>query len=322
MNIPLLHQLRRAGGAYVAAAELGNDAEACRRDLDELQAFGFGLEQHPVYGVGYRGPAARLCPDQIEWELETRLVGRRVAVWDRPTSTNDLAARASGSSANEGLVVLAESQSSGRGSRGRTWTAPRGSSVLMSILLFPDGPLADPAWLTALGAVAVAEVAEAWTNRPARIKWPNDVRIGGRKVAGVLVERGAGAVVGVGLNANTAADEFPEELRDSATSIRIECGSAGPVDRSELARDLIRTFDRWYASGIELGAGPVAIAWLDRFEHSGRRVRVETTEGPRTGRLAGADLRTGVILVEDNGEWVRIPSASIVAVGEPGPERG
>jgi len=322
VNIALLHHLRRAGGGYVATAELGDNAATCRRDLDELQAFGFGLERHPIYGVAYRGPAARLCPDQIEWELGTRLVGRRVAVWDRTTSTNDLAARASSSAANEGLVVLAESQSSGRGSRGRIWTARRGSSILMSILLFPIRPLADPAWLTALGAVAVAEVAEAWTGRPARIKWPNDVRIGGRKVAGVLVERGAGAVVGVGLNANTTAGEFPEDLHDSATSIRIERGSAGPVDRSELARDLIRTFDRWYASGIELGAGPVAIAWLDRFEHTGRRVRVETTEGQRTGRLVGADLRTGVVLVEDDGEWVQIPAASIVAMGEPGPERG
>lgn len=322
MNIPLLHHLRWAGGGYVAAAELGDDAEACRRDLDELQAFGFVLERHPIYGVAYRGPAARLCPDQIEWELGTRLIGRRVAVWDRPTSTNDLAARAAGTSANEGLVVLAESQSSGRGSRGRTWTAPRGSSILMSILLFPTRPLANPAWLTALGAVAVAEVAEAWTGRPARIKWPNDVRIGGRKVAGVLVERGAGAVVGVGLNANTTADEFPEDLHDSATSIRIERGSAGPVDRSELARDLIRTFDRWYASGIEFGTSPVAIAWLHRFEHAGRRVRVETTKGPRTGRLIGADLRQGVFLVEDDGEHVQIPAASIFAVGEPGLQRG
>ena len=115
----------------------GRPRRASVGDLDALEAFGFALERHPYRGVAYRGPADRLCPDQIEDGLETRRVGRRIAVWNRVTSTNDLAVRASASTANEGLVVLAEEQSAGRGRRGRAWTAPPGSSILMSVLLFP-----------------------------------------------------------------------------------------------------------------------------------------------------------------------------------------
>ncbi len=190
MNIPLLRRLREAQGVFIPLAELGTDLGRVRGELDELEAFGFVLERHPYRGVAYRGPAGQFCPDQIEFELDTQRVGHRIAVWNRVTSTNDLAARASGSSANDGLVILAEEQSSGRGRRGRSWMAPAGSSLLMSVLLFPPTTLATAGWLTALGAVGTAEVVAASTGQDARIKWPNDVRVDGRKIAGVLVDAG------------------------------------------------------------------------------------------------------------------------------------
>ncbi len=179
------------------------------------------------------GPADRLCPDQIEHELAGRWLGRRIVVWNRVTSTNDLAARAGASRSNDGLVILAEEQTSGRGRRGRTWTAPPRSSILMSVVLFPPPQLmpgdssgaSGRAWLTALGALATAEVVCSWTGQKARIKWPNDVRVEGRKIAGILVERALapstappfprqpaeaawGAVIGIGLNANLSREDF------------------------------------------------------------------------------------------------------------------
>jgi BirA family biotin operon repressor/biotin-[acetyl-CoA-carboxylase] ligase len=262
--------------------------------LDELERFGFVFESHPYRGIAYRGPATRLCPDQIEHELGTRRVGRRIAVWNRVVSTNDLAAHAAASTANEGLVILAEEQTAGRGRRGRQWVAPASSSLLMSVLLFPSEGLAEAGWLTALGAVAVAEVVAAWTGLDARIKWPNDVRIAGRKIAGILVERGDGAVIGVGLNANASLDDFPEELHETATSLRILMGE--PVDRSELARALIRRLDDWYDRGRSLGPDALNPAWRDRSEHLGRMVRVATPSGAYVGRLVDLDLRRGLTL--------------------------
>jgi BirA family biotin operon repressor/biotin-[acetyl-CoA-carboxylase] ligase len=312
VNIRLLHLLRDAGGAFVPWPALAADPDGLRGDLDELEAFGFAIERHPYHGAAYRGPARRLCPDQIEWELGTARIGRRVAVWNRVGSTNDLAARAAGSAANDGLVVLAEEQTAGRGRRGRTWSAPPGSSLLMSVLLFPPPSLDDPAWLTALGAVAVAEVVEAWTGRAARIKWPNDVRVDGRKVAGILVERGPGAIVGIGLNGNVAEGDFPAELRATATSLGLLAGA--PIDRSELARALIRGLDARYGESLARGAEPLGRSWRDRFEPLGRSVRVETISGPIAGLLADADLRRGLTVVAGDGRTRLVPGPEVLGL--------
>ncbi len=311
MNIPLLHTLRDARGAFVPLASLEGDPATLRRDLEELEAFGFALERHPYQGVAYRGPAERLCPDQIEWSLETRRIGRRIAVWDRVRSTNDLAARAAVSRANDGLVILAEEQTAGRGRRGRKWNASRCTSLLMSLLVFPPSSLADPSWLTALGAVAVAEVVAAWSGRPARIKWPNDVRVDGRKIAGILVERSQGAVIGIGLNVNTTCEDFPDDLRETAISLRGLLNE--PADRSELARALIRSLDDLYGEGIAAGAAPLAARWKALLEGMGASVALETTSGSVRGLLRDAELGRGLLIESDDGRR-RVAASEIVSV--------
>jgi BirA family transcriptional regulator, biotin operon repressor / biotin---[acetyl-CoA-carboxylase] ligase len=311
VNIRCLHQLREAGGAFVPCDTLG-DPQAIRLALDELSAFGYAIERHPYLGAAYRGPASRLSPDQIEYELGTERIGRRIAVWNRVSSTNDLAALAATSSSNEGLVVLAEEQSAGRGRRGRAWSSPPRSSILMSVLLFPSGTLAEPAWLTALGAVAVAEVVSEWTGREAAIKWPNDVRIDGRKVAGILVERGAGAVIGIGVNANLAVADFPDELRSTATSLQILNGTT--VDRSELARDLIRSLDLFHERSRRDGAAVLCAPWRARGELIGRPVSISTPAGTEAGRLDDLDLIDGVRLRTARGLLVHIPASDVLAI--------
>jgi len=317
VNAALLARLREARGGFVASSELG-DAATARADLDELERFGFALERHPYQGVAYRGSSPRLCPDQIEWELNTRLIGRRVAVWDRVSSTNDLAAAASRSRANDGLVVLAEGQTAGRGRRGRAWVAPPGSALLMSTLLFPEGAMAEPWWLMALGAVAVAEVASTVVGCEARIKWPNDVRINGRKVAGVLVERGAGAVVGIGLNVNAREDDFSDELRAVSGSLRMFANE--PLDRSELARDLIRRLDDHYESARADGPGRLASAWRSRLEPLGRDVVLTVGEGLVRGRLVDADPAAGLLVVDAGGIAHTFDHAAIREVEDRGEE--
>jgi BirA family transcriptional regulator, biotin operon repressor / biotin---[acetyl-CoA-carboxylase] ligase len=320
LNIRLLDRLRAVPGEYVPLNELGPDLEQVRGDLTSLVSFGFGIEQHPYRGASYVGPADRLCPDQIEHELANRWLGRRIVVWNRLTSTNDLAARAGASRSNDGLVILAEEQSAGRGRPGRSWTAPPRSSILMSVVLFPPAHLMPRdsagglgrAWLTALGAIATAEVVSSWTGQSARIKWPNDVRVKGRKIAGILVERALapnqvlasprhtsepawGAVIGVGLNANLPREDFPPELAPLATSLQIERGGAR-VDRSELARDLIRRLDHWYDLSRARGPETLNAAWCQRSEHLGRLVKVATSSAHLVGRLVDLDVRFGVTL--------------------------
>ncbi len=329
IEMGLLDRLRAAGGDYVSIDELASGLawERVRvlAGLDAMSAFGFAIERHPYRGAAYRGPSSRLCPDQIEHALGTIRIGRRIAVWDRVVSTNDLAASASGSPSNEGLVILAEEQAAGRGRLGRTWASPARSSILMSVLLFPPrssptGAPDDVAWLTAVAAVAVAEVVADRVGRASAIKWPNDVRVDGRKIAGILVERpasalGSAAVLGIGLNVNLKRDDFPEDLRDRATSIQIE-RSGEPDDRSEIARDLIRRLDWWYEIVVREGPDELVPSWRDRSEHLGQFVRVETPEGSKHGRLVDLDFRTGLVLEPSGGEpWMRLAPAEVLAVG-------
>jgi BirA family biotin operon repressor/biotin-[acetyl-CoA-carboxylase] ligase len=322
VNIPLLRRLRDAAGRFIPLVELGPEIDQLQPDLDELAAFGFVLERHPYWGVAYRGPAERLCPDQIEEDLGTQRIGRRIAVWNRVASTNDIAVRAAASIANEGLVVLAEEQSAGRGRRGRSWTAPPRSSILMSVLLFPPPELAGTAWLTALGAVATAEVVAAWAgpDHEITIKWPNDVRVGGLKVAGVLVERGIGAVIGIGLNVNVDPEGLSRELRATATSLRIVTGQR--VDRSELVRALIQRLDAWYEVGRSAGPKSLNGPWRDRSEHLGRLVAVTTPAGPAHGRLDDLDLRHGILLTLPDGRRRRIPIPEVLAIAPSDREPG
>jgi BirA family biotin operon repressor/biotin-[acetyl-CoA-carboxylase] ligase len=235
--------------------------------------------------------------------------------------------RATASAANDGLVILAEEQLAGRGRLGRMWISPPRSSILMSALLFPAprvaGMVPEAAfgcpWLTAVGAVATAEVVARWTGRQATIKWPNDVRVGGRKIAGILVERtlapresdsqqrstavassGQGVVIGIGLNANVKLDELPDDLRSSATSLQIERGGK-PVDRSDLCRDLIQRLDHWYELSRRAGPRSLNIPWRALSEHPGQIVQVATPGGSVIGRLIEMDLIFGLALeVEAN----------------------
>jgi BirA family biotin operon repressor/biotin-[acetyl-CoA-carboxylase] ligase len=319
LNISLMQRLRSVGGQFVALSELGAERARVWDELEALERFGFQIEHHPVLGVAYRGPTPRLCPDQIEHGLRTRWIGRRIAVWNRVASTNDLAARAASTLANDGLVVLAEEQTAGRGQRGRSWVVPPQSSILMSVLLFPPlklrptdlEPCASLAWLTALAAVATAELVSEWTGHTARIKWPNDVRVDGRKIAGILVERAlapanptfhrgagpsaeGGVVVGIGLNGNIDLESFPLELRSRATSV--ESLTRTVIDRSELARDLIRRLDHWYDRVMSEGVFVLSTPWRERSEHLGNLVCVRLPGDQVRGRLVDLDLRHGLTI--------------------------
>ncbi len=339
LNITLLERLRGACGQFVALADLGSDRTCVWDDLDALTRFGFQIERHPYLGAAFRGPACRLCPDQIEHGLRPRIIGRRIAVWNRVGSTNDVAARAASTLANDGLVVLAEEQTAGRGQRGRLWTAPPRSSILMSILIFPPADLralrleahAGNAWLTALAAVATAELVTAWTGRAARIKWPNDVRVEGRKIAGILVERaltpayfaradgesgtpGQGVVIGIGLNVNVDEESFPSDIRPLATSLAI-LGGGESIDRSQLARDLIGRLDAWYEHILSLGPGVLNDPWRARSEHLGNMVRVVTRDHELHGRLIDLDLDQGLIL-ELESSLRHVALSNVLALGE------
>ena len=235
------------------------------------------------------------------------VLGHTVQVLAEVDSTNDVVTRAGRLGAREGLVVFAESQRAGRGRQGRRWSSAPGLGLWFSILLRPRGAGA----LALLAAAAVAGAVEETVGQPAGVKWPNDVLLDGRKVAGVLIEMAADgfAVVGIGLNANHRAEDFPAELRGSAGSLAMARGE--PVDRAALAGRLLGKLDEFYRDW-PASAGNVAAACEARNILRGQLVRAEDGTVGTVVRVrpdGGLQLRVG-----DNGEERTVYAGELMAL--------
>ena len=218
-----------------------------------------------------------------EWHLNTARLGRRVLVFDRLDSTNTFALSHAGDPANDGLVVLADEQTAGRGQHGRTWTCPEGGGVLMSVLVFPPTSLQRPAILTAWAAVTVCELILETTGLQAQLKWPNDVLIHGRKVCGILIEQARGAVVGIGLNVNQPAGHFAAAGLTQGASLAMFTGKH--LSCRLLARQLIELLDAEYSHLGQGDLGPLESRWQQCFDLLGKTVQLETTGQAFAGRL-------------------------------------
>ena len=200
----------------------------------------------------------RLDPDVLRAALSpSATVGREVLVFEETDSTNDLARQAGDNGIGEGLVIFAETQRAGRGTRGRRWMSPPYRGLWFSVLLRPAAvPNARWPELTFCAALAVAEAAELATGQSARIKWPNDVLLGGRKVAGILVEchhrHDPGfVVVGIGLNVFQQSGDFDPELRDRAASLAMMSRNAASVERHRVAVGVLGSLEKCYGQWPE-----------------------------------------------------------------------
>ena len=199
-------------------------------------------------------------------------------------STNvDLAERAGAAATAAGATVLvAEHQTAGRGRRGRSWQAPARAALTLSVLVRPVVPAERWSWLPLLAGVAVAEAVERTTGVQARLKWPNDVVVDDRKLAGVLLERvesrpGPAAVIGVGLNVSLRREELPVP---TASSLLLETGAA--VDRQPLLLAVLRTLEALYLAWSETAGDPLAglqASYVRRSATVGRSVRVALPDG-------------------------------------------
>lgn len=221
--------------------------------------------------------------------------------YDEVTSTNDLARDHARRGVAEGSVVVARYQAAGRGRQGRAWCAPRDRALLCSLILRPPAALARSAWLTLLGGLAVAEAVRQRTQVPATLKWPNDVLVEGRKLAGVLTETSRVgetqvAVVGIGLNVNQEASDFAGELAESATSLQLATGKPWPAD--ELLNDVVEHYRAGYQVLLEGGVEKLRQQYLALDSTVGRAVQVEAPDGAWSGRAATVDEH-GALWVED-----------------------
>ena len=244
-EIELLRRLLPAGRT-IGLDELSEQTGIARDEMtvfvERLQQCGFVFSRTQET-IGIVEEPEALIPEMILAGLHTRTIGRDVLVFRETSSTNDRARQAGVAGAGEGLVIFAESQTAGRGTRGRKWLSTSGSGLWFSILLRTRIPSVQWPLLVQMAAVACAEVVEKWVRQTVQIKPPNDLMLGGGKLAGFLLETSntrSFQVLGIGLNVRSAPsiDGYPTAAVERFTRVRLS--------RATLAADLLNNFEKWY----------------------------------------------------------------------------
>ena len=242
-------------------------------------------------------------PDQT-WFLDTKLLGRQTYVFEEIDSTNRLGLDLADDLSKHGLIVIARHQNAGRGQQGRHWTAPVGTSILLSGLLFLPLHLRRPVILTAWATVAVCSWFHEVFGLAVRIKWPNDILLQERKVCGILIgQRRSGnsevaTVVGIGLNVNQTSDYFKEAGLLNATSLAVVTGQSWDID--ELTRQFIHHLDGQYSRLLENDLQDLETRWRNYIGLIGQEVVAETT----TGLVHGCLRRVSFASVEIEGKFL------------------
>lgn len=310
----------------------------CKRRIGPGQKrecdLGLGLGVIDLPGVN----AGPLTVEGIAGGLTLRRVGTRsgqrlIEVLPEVVSTNDLAWARAGGAASDGYMVFAEHQSAGRGRFGRRWESPRGAAVMCSLLLYEQNGPPSPLCSLAAGIACVDAVRET-TGVAVQLEWPNDLVIHGRKVGGILVEsRVTGGplvnnghashaqpcwyVIGMGINCLQQRGHFPEALRGRATSLEME--SAIPIDRSALARAMLRRLDEWF-SGNDWRNGPlVRERWLQVAAPLGSWIRLSHDGREYRGHVVDVDPTASLVLQLEEGGRLHFEASRTTVLRENGP---
>jgi len=317
-----LGRLFSARGELVSRRELALESRISPDELEVRLApyieAGYPIVFHPQGGIGFQDVPDIWCAEEI--------LGRCLArghlstpEWSplllaETASTNDVAREQGRKGAKAGFVVAASRQTKGRGRLGRAWESPSNRGLYVSILLRPDLSMRDAGQLTILSSVAAADAVEAVAGFRPRIKWPNDLLVEGRKLAGLLIEtepvglRLAFAVVGIGINVGQEENDFSPEVRGLATSLRLVKGET--FRRADVLVALLKAFERRLAAPFS----EARQAWEESSLTLGQRVILTTSKGIKKGQAMGLD-ETGALLVRgESGEVETVTAGDMSAV--------
>lgn len=296
-------------------AVLSISRTAVWKHVKRLRDKGYRIDAVPARGYRLVAAPDALTVDELAPGLSTLRIGCRIVSVPETGSTNQLAFQLADEGAVDGTAVIAETQTGGRGRLGRRWESPPAVNLYCSVIIRPPIPPMHASQLTFLSAVAVSRAIEKSTGLGPRIKWPNDILVNGRKVAGLLNEMNAETdtihcvVLGIGVNINMERSQFPEGLRQPATSLLLESGKA--VDRREFTRDLLSELDILYDGYLRNGFAGIRDEWLARSMLMGKRVRVSFGEGETSGEVAGIDSDGALLLKRGNGSMERVLAGDV-----------
>ncbi len=311
----ILIALRRSANGFVSGAELSTQLGVTRAAIwariDELRKLGYEIAASPHQGYQLLSVPDVLHPDDLLSLVQgNKVVGRDIRVFQETASTNDIVEKLARDGVKEGVVVFAESQSKGRGRLGRKWISPARKGLWFSVLLRPDLRPQAATQLTVAAATALFRAIRDVGGLTPEIKWPNDILIKGRKVAGVLTELSAELahvnhlILGIGVDVNQTAADFPTELRKIATSLKVEAGRH--IQRAELAAAILRELDRDYARIVSQDFGKVADEWQQQCTTIGQRVAIHIGDRVIQGHAEALDDDGALLLRTQHGRLERV----------------
>ncbi len=315
----ILELLEQSGGGPVSGEELsralGVTRAAVWKQVRALRELGYRIEGSPRSGYRLEGIPDILYPREIRKRLQTRVFGKEIFHYTRVGSTNQVAFDLAHRGYPEGTLVIAEEQTAGRGRWQRRWFSPPQAGIWMSLLLRPEmAPVRVPQVTLVLGASCARAIHSCLGFRPA-IKWPNDLLYEGKKLCGILVEMEATAeqvrflVAGIGINVNQKDSDFPPELKDKATSLRMITGMR--VDRLSLLCRILEALEEDYRRFCSEGFASLRERWLEYEATLGREVRVLLGERELTGIAEDLDEDGSLVLRLGDGRLQRVSSGEL-----------
>ena len=296
------------------SAELGISRAAVWKKINSLRKKGFIIEAAPSKGyLLVKSPdlSAEYIKSAVKWGL-----WKEIFVYDLVSSTNELAmSLAAKDDLWANTVIIADSQEKGKGRLGRTWISPPGRNIYMSIAFKPRLDTRDATMLTLLTTVACAHAIKKISGLPVSIKWPNDLILSGKKFGGILTEIRADidkvnlAVIGIGINVNMGKEDFTDEIRPIATSIKEESGKY--CSRNELVIEVLRQIEHFYSMLIKLGKYPLLNEWKILSSTLGKSVKVVIGDETLIGLAEDIDDNGMLILKLESGLRRQISAGDI-----------
>ncbi|WP_422123400.1 biotin--[acetyl-CoA-carboxylase] ligase [Planococcus sp. X10-3] len=287
----LAGRLMEAAGEPVSgqqlADEFGISRTAVWKHIKDLQEKGYEISSVKKKGYALTGVPDSLEAAAIQPLLKTERYGKTLEYLSSCESTQIIAHQLAQQEVPDGTVVLSEEQTAGRGRMARKWDSAHGKGIWMSIILRPDVPIQRAPQFTLIAAVAVVRAIQEVTGLNPDIKWPNDILLNGKKCTGILTELQSDAdgiqalIIGIGLNANQQTEDFSDEVKDIATSLKLEKGE--DINRQELVRSILYHLEQYTAIYIKEGFAAIKLLWESYSTTIGKPVRArlakETLEG-------------------------------------------
>jgi BirA family biotin operon repressor/biotin-[acetyl-CoA-carboxylase] ligase len=319
MDEKILQFLRAHPSAFVSGEEIAHRLKITRtmvwKRVKSLRILGYEIEASTRSGYRLIRSPDLLTPSEIKPLLRTKRLGRVIHYFQTIDSTNSKAYQLALGGAKEGELVIAESQEKGRGRLGRHWFSPPFLNLYLSLILRPKIPPQQASLITLMAAVATADAIRKFTGLLPLIKWPNDILLKDRKVAGLLNEihsetdRIHFIILGIGVNLNGDGKIFPKEVRTVATSLKKEMGHS--ISRKAFLQLLLQELEGWYMIFLKEGAATILNAWRDRARIKGRQVKVHSFAETLVGVAIDIDSDGALILETAQGERKRIVAGDV-----------